>query len=1218
MSGMIAFTPQQQKTIRSPGNVAVVAGAGSGKTSTLVERCVAAVLDETQPVGLDEILMVTFTDASATEMRKRIRERLAEEQKSRTGDERLEEQLALLDTAHIGTLHSFCLELVRQHFHELGLDPQITVLDERQTRPLEVAALERVLGRHYAGESVADQAVQSLIREQGNGSDEHLRRIVLKVHRFTQTLADPAAWMAQQVAGFSEAEPARWRRWLMEGFIDWKNLWLPALEALEPTPNIKACVNALGRAATNPDWDAIRETVDRIGEAKEAEWPSGAKTTVRDAIREFFEDAEFLRSLVDHGDDADPIAEDWQCVRQPMLTLLALAQEFTAEFTRAKRDLGGIDFADLEQLALRALRDPRTGRPTPAATTWQQQLRHVFVDEYQDINAAQDAIITLLSRPGPEGNRFLVGDVKQSIYRFRLANPRIFRDYELRWSGRSGEGRCLPLSENFRSRESLLEFINSLFRALMRPAIGGLPYDEAAQLRFGQSEGRAQLSLKSARGLGGHASPCVEFHLLPKPGALAEEEESDDPADGSDTADLDPVEQEARLIAGRLSQLREEKHLVWKQGRFEPVDWRDMVVLLRSAESRAERFAREFNLAGVPLLASRTGFYTALEVMDLLNLLRLLDNPLQDVALLGVLRSPLVGLTVDELAQIRLQSRAKPFWIALQQARHILTQTSPNAGSSSIGAQVNHPALGVDSFLIAFERWRSLARHLPLSHCLETILNETHYQAMLLAGERGRERAANVRRLISLAQQYDPYQRQGLFRFLRFVAAQEEAELDEEPAAAPAENAVRLMTIHKSKGLEWPVVVVAGLGAQFNFRDLNEDILLEEEFGLCPRVKWPGSDQVYPSPAHWLAARRAKREVLGEELRLLYVAATRARDTLILAGTARKKGDDAPCVERVAVTDRALATARCYLDWMRLWLPHAAGPANQREGSNELLRWKIYDPRDPIFTSPAIRPTAPGADESDQPPARTELSALRTRLEWRYPNAAATCEPAKTSVSALRRRLRDETDDEAKPAFRASSFGLQIGSRARAARDRLSAAEVGTAHHTFLQMVSLDHVGSVRELEAQAQGLRDGAVLSGEEIAALDFEAVAAFWQSNQGQQILARQSHVHREVPFTARFSPEDLAQLNLLGHSAAELRGEFFVVQGFVDLAVILPEELWLVDFKTDDARGPELEAKREDYERQLKLYGLALRRIYRRPVTTLWLHFLASRITFATGSS
>src|SRR2546422_587373 len=368
---MSVFTPHQQRAITTPGNVVVVAGAGAGKTSTLVERSMACLLDGRAPASLDEVLMVTFTEAAATEMRKRIRQRLTDELKRQPGHERLEQQLALLDAAYIGTLHSFCLQLIRQHFHELGLDPQITVLDERQTRPMELTVLDSVFGKHYAGDTPLDRAVQSVIREQGHGSDEVVRRLVLKLHRFTRILIDPDAWMTNQMDRFNETEPHQWRHWLVEGFLEWRQRWSSALKPFEQTPNVAACLKAMAAAPATPALDDIRKATEAICEADQRDW-KGKKATVRDGIKKIFEDAQFLHSLVAAEDGNDPLAEDWQRARQPMLALLELAREFTAEFTRVKRELGGVDFADLEQLALQLLRDPRTSEPTKTAEAWQR------------------------------------------------------------------------------------------------------------------------------------------------------------------------------------------------------------------------------------------------------------------------------------------------------------------------------------------------------------------------------------------------------------------------------------------------------------------------------------------------------------------------------------------------------------------------------------------------------------------------------------------------------------------------------------------------------------------------------------------------------------------------------------------------------------------------------------------------------------------------------
>ena len=1299
---MSLFTTAQQDAIAARGNVIVVAGAGTGKTSTLVQRCLRLIIDE--GCSLEEILMVTFTEAAAAEMRHRIRGELQKALMAPGSDAaragHLEKQLALLDTARISTLHSFCLELVRQNFHALEIDPQLVVLDETQTEPLIAETLDAVLGEHYGGESPTAQAVRALV--QRHGSDRKLRALIVKMHRYTQTLADPAGWIEEQLARLAEPEPRLWREWLAEGFHEWRELWLPELRSYDGVPALGECAKALEEVG--PGKDAVLEAIDgaleRIlaADGEKKLWPRGSRTTVRKELKAFFSEAEFLRTLTgrtgvppvpdeptaeqeSNGEDQDrrdagpteALAEDWGWVREPMSVLLELAREFTARFSEAKRQLGGIDFADQEQFALRLLWDRAAQRPTALAEGWRRQFRYVFVDEYQDINAAQDAIIRAISGEGASANRFLVGDVKQSIYRFRLADPRIFREREEAWRGAADVGRRIPLADNFRSREAVLVFVNALFSALMRPAVGGVAYDEDARLQFGNREGRALLALGGAtflspqdpgcgdKNVAAPAEPRVEFHLLANGG-----EENAEGGAGEETSeaeaelfDLEATEKEARLVALRLRQLKEQGHEIWddKAGHMRAVEWRDMVVLLRSLSSRAESYAQEFHRMGVPLLAPREGFYAAQEIMDLLCLLRLLDNPLQDVPLLAVLRSPLVGLSLEELAEIRMAAKGQLFWTALcrkAEGPPLTPSLSPSEGERVPEGRVRGgPTLirdKISHFLAQFARWRQLAREGSLSQCLDAVLADTHYEALLQTETRGTEREANVHRLLDLVRQYDPYQRQGLFRFLRFVDSQQEAELDQEPAPVQTTDAVRLMTIHKSKGLEFPVVVVAGLGTKFNEQNLNEEILLNERYGLCPKVTPPETDQRYPSLPYWLARRRERRELLGEELRLLYVATTRARDTLVLVGATRCKDvrEVWAAVPPAPLRDQEVLSARSFLDWLRLWMTRnelggatflspqppvcgdkdAAAPPGRLAS---LLRWTIYSATDPRLLKPAeevAQASSPACGNRDDgqtvatetaAPTAEAIRALQEKVAWKYAFSAATVEPAKSSVTALRRRAAEETDEDARPLFqfKVPSSKFKVGGGT--SRTKLSAAERGTAHHTFMEFVNLENTGSAIGLRNEAERLRTSGVLSAEQAGCLDFESLSAFWHSELGGRIRAQSACVHREIPFTARCTAPELAAAGIpLGalQDAPALTGEFVVVQGFVDLAVILPEEILLLDFKTDHLDAAELGEKVKLYEPQLRLYALALERIFQRPVRERWLHFFALGRSVAMG--
>ena len=1229
---MSELTQQQAAAVNGRGNLLVVAGAGTGKTHTLIARCLRLLVAER--ASLENILMVTFTEAAAAEMRGRLRKELQALHTTQPDDEHLAQQLALLDTARISTLHSFCLQLAREHFHDLGLDPQFGVLDEQQTRPLQREALDELLERHYAGTNAESLAVQALIRASGRGMDKRVRKLILKVHAYSQSLPDPVGWLDEQQARFEANEPDEWRELFVQAVVAWREGWKTEVATVaDETAALRLSLAALEAIPVEPTLTQCAEALHALAAADQDEhWPRGTKKEFRDPLAAFFDDAEFLGSLTPN-DDNDPLRQDWEWARAQMRALIGLAREFTTAFATKKRELGGVDFPDLEQGALRLLRDPAI------AAEWRARLAHVFVDEYQDINAAQDAILTALSREGEAANRFLVGDVKQSIYRFRLANPQIFQRYNDEWSDQVGrvtpcapgfdtpeggahgvtcptpprlvevtsaDGRALSLTENFRSREGLLRFVNPLFAALMRKEIGGVKYEP---LEFGAPEKRPALAVQNSQTSG------VEFHLIAQTDEeqAAEGEEVADAANGkSEAPDLLAVEREARLVARRLRELHDLGHEVWdKEGKtFRPVKWSDMAVLLRSPAGRAEAFAMEFSKAGVPLSAARDGFFASLEVSDLLNLLKLLDNPLQDVPLLAVLRSPLVGMSLEELAEVRAGSQLKPSWTALGRMQNDECKMTNELGRK------------LTMFLNQFARWRELVRQTSLSQCLETALAETHYEAILLAGERGRERAANVRRLLDLARQFDPYQRQGLYRFLRFVRLQEDEDLDLQPASPPAENAVRLLSIHKSKGLEFPVVVLAGMGTRFNEQDLSEAVLLDETMGLCPKITPPEAEQSYPGLTHWLARRRERRELRGEELRLGYVALTRARDRLILVGTTQRKADavrwDPATPERISTGE--VADARSHLDWLLMWLSRATAEENwtdSRNGRNELLQWQIYDGRDPVFGGKSESGSTQPRDESDAEQAPADArEQLNSRLNWQYPFPLATTEAAKTSVTALRRRAMEDDGMESEVwSLESSVFSLQStvsGQRTR--RGKLSAAATGLAHHTFLEHVALEQTGSEADLRAEAERLRAAGLISAEQIAALDCAALANFWQSEMGRKICTQARNVKRELAFTARFGVMELKALIRAGTAldAPLALDDFVVVQGVADLVVLLPKEIWLVDFKTDEVTPAELAAKVKHYEPQLKLYALALARIYQRPVTECQLHFLAAAKT------
>ena len=594
------LTPSQRQAVAARGNVLVMAGAGTGKTKTLVERCLDCL--DRERASLDELLIVTFTEAAAAEMRQRLRERIEEKIHDKPDASHWAAQLALFDAAHIGTLHSFCLKLVREHFYELGLDPQPVVLDEGEARLLANEMLEEEMQIHYAGENEQAEAVQKLIQIYGAGRDEKIRSLVLRLHHYTQTRPDAEAWHARQLEKFTSPKPEEWRAWLMAAINVWRDERLLMLENLRGG-NSKAaeCREILEKLPEKFSRQQAAAVLSHI-QAADAEWPHAKKTVLRKPLEDFFDDVNFLAALAPVESGRDPLTEDWNWVRGHMTVLLRLTQNFSARFAARKRDDGVLDFHDLEQFALKLLWDFVADKPSPVAERWREKIRFVFVDEYQDINAAQDKIIDALSRSGRNANRFLVGDVKQSIYRFRLADPKIFRDYAAAWRGKNGQ--TIPLAENFRSRADLLHLVNSVFEFLMREEIGGVRYDAEAQLQFGSPETRATF------GLAEDSMPRAELLLHFKKSRRAEANFENET--GTDNlAGLEETGNEARLLAQRLQELKNARHEIWdvKQKAFHPVEWRDMAVLLRSPANKAEAYAKEFERAGVPLVIERERFF---------------------------------------------------------------------------------------------------------------------------------------------------------------------------------------------------------------------------------------------------------------------------------------------------------------------------------------------------------------------------------------------------------------------------------------------------------------------------------------------------------------------------------------------------------------------------------------------------------------------------------
>ncbi len=1205
---MIGLTDSQHRAATASGDVLVPAGAGAGKTRTLVERCVTWLLANARH-SVRELLVVTFTEAAAAEMRRRLRQELEIRLAGATDPElrlRLVGEIALLDEARIGTLHSFCLELVRQHFYELEIDPQSAVLSKEEARRLEDEVFTSLFDRHYALAGPDSAAVLELLARVAAGREGDLRETVRRLHHFSRSLPDPEAWLAGQEEHFSAPRAEVWKDWLRAALWRWREEWLPELEPFADVPAVRDGLAALRRFGPDSEWPVFEESLNIVVAANTDKklWPRGTATRTREQVGSFFKEAMFLHPLVPGaavGEIPAGLQEDWEWSRPHLRTLVRLTREFGREFSREKRERGVLDFQDQEHFALRLLTDG--ARSTPLAAALRATIKQVLVDEYQDINAVQDAILRAVSGEGAAGNRFLVGDVKQSIYRFRLADPRIFQRYCREWSA---AGTVIPLSENFRSHEAILEFVNVLFAQLMRPEIGGVHFDDTARLVFGDRAGRAALTWSGERAAGAPDFPSARVELLlrittrPRPDVNEDEEEFEDASQ---------AEREARLIAHQLRRLVADGTPIHDGGGFRPLRWGDIVLLLRSPRGKAESYAKEFAAAGIPFAAERGGFFDRPAIRDVLSLLALLDNPLQDIPTVAVLRSPLVGLSLDELASVRLAAPGR-FWKALQTwVEQPESGTHERTDASSTLPDANGTRKKLRRFLNDYARWRRLAQTGSVADCLDAILRDTGYDLRSPPGTTPQEHRAHLARLRAEAARFDAGPRPGLHRFLGLLQARADSEADDEPSTLPAGDAVRLMSIHKSKGLEFPVVVLADLGKRFNMDDLRERVIWDEAHGLAAHVLPPPARPSYPSLAHWLVARGQRRELVGEELRILYVALTRACQRLILVGSASEKTVREKWPQKAALTRRWLLESSNALSWIGAWLPQVTGRidwADEPRGASRLVRWERVSEDDPRLAPPA--PMLLESPSQAAIPAADRERRTREWADWRYPHSQATTTTAKETVSALRAKWPGDRGPNETARFRESSDPVRFDLSARAAGR-------GTAHHVLLQMIPLADVDSQESLAAGARVLEERGILTPEERSTLDLGAVGDFWRSEVGRAILAHRDRVQREMPFTLRLSVTEMPALS--GQHASQNEqpadpGEFVVLQGVVDLAVLLDREIWLLDFKTDAVSQQTCAARAETYRVQIDLYARALERIHRRPVTRRWLHFLSARTT------
>lgn len=1219
-----AWTEEQLEAITATGaNLLVAAAAGAGKTAVLVERIIRIVCDQKVPVDIDRLLVVTFTEAAAAEMRERISAALEKEIRN-SGRLELSRQLALVNGAPISTLHSFCLGVIRRYFYMLEIDPAFRVADETEAFMLRQDVLTELLEEALAGDS---SAILELVSSYGGKKgDDGLGRQILRLYSFAWSNPDPTQWLKKAVSAFEipEQKPAA------EALTPWlPAIFLHLLRELEHAERLLAravsvChlpegpiiyektllaeleqVKRLMALAKSFSWEELREawlgtTFNRFPAARgvcEEEKERAKK--LRDKAKGIIHDAAeayFTRTSSVYLSEIRELA--------PLVTALAeLTKRFAEMYARRKRQLGLVDFNDLEHFCLQILwrANGAEAVPSDAALELREHFSYVLVDEYQDINPVQDAILALVSRQGePSPNLFMVGDVKQSIYRFRLGEPALFlKRYASYPTGAGGVERKILLCKNFRCRAGVVSAVNFLFRQLMIEAAAEIEYDRDAELVYGADYPEHKQ--------GSVSQVVVEVHLLPRDQAL-----DNTLADqGEEGNDLDALEREALVVAQRIREMLDSPEGALQicdkeSGAYRPASYGDMVILLRATTNRANRLIDILGKFGIPAYADlSTGYFAATEVETMLSLLKVLDNPCQDIPLAAVLRSPFVGLSLEELALVRITGGKKSdFYDAV-------TMTA-KAAIPLLSEKLQH-------FLSQLERWRSKARQEKLTTLIATIYRESGYADYVSGLPNGAQRQANLHALFSRARQFDRFSRQGLFRFLEFIAQLRRSgeDLGAARALAENENVVRIMSIHKSKGLEFPIVFLCDLGKQFNFLDQRTDILIHKDLGIAPLVIDTQAMVRYPSLPYLALKLASEAEVRAEEMRILYVALTRAREKLLLIGSARNLSDEQEtwrqlltCQEK-SLPASELVRAKSYLDWLgRALIRHS-----DMEGAQIQFPWLAgEDSRFSISIWNGKDQQLPSLPQSDESAARNmadilalrplkfacskeEQSKVHAQLSYRYPHTPNNL-AAKLSISEVKNYLPTENEQEGEKLFSAPQAWDRPAFLQK--QKRLSNLEIGILYHRLFQHLKLLPPLGEQEIAGQIALFVKSGIFSEDEASFLNPAKIAPFFAGVAGQITLAHANQTYREWPFTLILPAKELACANL---------DETVLIQGIIDLLVKTKEGYVLVDFKTDRIPQGGAEELTAHYKEQLSYYARAVETILAAPVLAAYLYLITS---------
>ena len=1189
------WTDEQKQAINEKGsNILVAAAAGSGKTAVLVERIIKKVIEE--GIDIDKLLVVTFTNAAASEMRERVLDAIYKKLDEDPNNEKLLRQITLLNKASICTIDSFCLEVVRNNFYELeNVAPNFRIANTTEIELLKQEVIEDIFEKKYEEE---DEEFSKLIHTYTSYRDDTpLKDLILKIYGYIQSNPFPEKWLSEKVEMFNiennlddDFSTTPWGKVLLkeidDELIDGISFLESAAKTLEVNPDlekffqtIRNDIDMLNNLKNNLDnWDKAYEINTNL---KFVTWPRNKvdslekdeAKSIRDSVKE---NLKVLNNIL--VCDSKTANQDIFDMYSILVELKDIILEFGEEFSKRKREKNIVDFQDVEHFALKILIKEENGEVVPSdiAKKYQEKYQEIAIDEYQDSNLVQEYILNSVSKGN---NIFMVGDVKQSIYKFRQAMPELFiskyKTYKNKVDKTIDDDLKIQLFKNFRSRENVLYFTNLIFQDIMSDNLGDIEYNEDEYLNLGADYPEEKQNLKTEIDIIDLSDEDIELEF-----------EKDDEEKIEDEDRIENVELEARFVANKIKELVDDKFKVWdrKEEKYRDVKYKDIVILLRSTSSPAPVYEQELLNLEIPVFSDSSQEYLdSIEIQTIMSLLKVIDNPMQDIPLVCVLRSYIGKFTDNELVKIRLTDSYDNFYTCMQKA--IIDV------DSNLKEKIQH-------FFYKLDKWRKEKEYLALDELIWKIYSDTGYYNYVGLMPNGDLRQANLKMLFQKAKDYESSNFKGLYNFINFIDKLKISSGDMGSAKLIGENddVVRIMSIHKSKGLEFPVVFLSSTGKQFNLNDLKEDVLLHQEMGIGAKYIDYDKQVKYDTLSKLAIKNKILLETLSEEMRILYVALTRAKEKLFITGVTRDFKKDLEKIdsnierypkENDKINPILIKKCKKYLDWILLVYQYEKNLCSNEVALNTYKKKTLLKTLKKVDNEEI--------DVLEELESRKineeELNKISSILNYEYPNMLDTTIPTKTAVTTLKQLeggkkiLVEKEISLPKPKF------LKNGGE-----EKITAAMKGTLVHLCLQKLDVKVEYDIEKVNNLVEGLEAKKIITTKEKEAINPNKILEFTKSNIWNE-LKTAKEIEREKPFYINVPAKEIYR---------EETNENILVQGIIDLYYIDKDDnLNLVDYKTDYVEvGNEQELVKK-YKKQLELYREALEKSYKKQVKNTYIY-------------